>query len=186
MQRDEIILVVDRRGNHTGEYIDKNLAHTGRGKRHLAITVLLRNSRGQVLLQHRRHKIHNDIWDLTGSTHHLHKGDGNDETSAEATYRCLRREYGIVQKIPLKVVGGVNYFAKDGKNCENEHDVILIGEYNGQLKPNKSVAYKYKWVEETDFFEDINKNPAKYAPWAVIAAEILAKHFRKIKKLSRY
>lgn len=169
----QVILVSDKKGNHTGEYIDKDLAHSGRGKRHLAITVLLYNNKGQVLLQHRKHKIHSDIWDFTGSTHHLHKNGGSDETTEEATYRCLKVEYGIAEKIPLKVLGGVNYFAADGNHCENEHDIIVAGEFNGKLKPNRQVAYKHEWVNEKIFLTDISKNSKKYAPWAVLASKLL-------------
>jgi geranylgeranyl diphosphate synthase, type I len=169
----QTLLVADEQGNHTGEYISRVVAHSGNGKHHLAISVLLYNGKGQVLLQHRKHKIHNDIWDLTGSTHHLHKNNGKDETSEEATYRCLKREYGINSKVPLTIVGGINYFAADGKHCENEHDIILIGEYDGKIRPNKDVAYNHKWIDEKDFLKDIKKFPKKYAPWARLAAKKL-------------
>ncbi len=173
MQPDQTILVADKNGRHTGEYVKKEVAHTGRGKRHLAISVLLYNNKKQVLLQKRKHKIHNDIWDLTGSTHHLHRRDGTNETTEEATYRCLEQEYGIFAKIPLKVLGGINYFAADGKFCENEHDIIVAGEYSGEIKPNRDVHYDYQWVEFEDFLKDIVTNPKKYAPWALLAAKKL-------------
>ena len=99
--------------------------------------------------------------------------DGTDETSEEATYRCLKREYGITKKIPLKVLGGVKYFAADGKLCENEYDVILVGEFSGKLRPNKLVAYNYKWVEKKEFLKDISENPEKYSPWVIKAIPIL-------------
>lgn len=168
----QTIILVDENDRVLG-YASREECHTGRGKRHLAISVLLYNSRGQVLLQHRKHKIHDDIWDFTGSTHHLHRDDGTNETSEEATYRCLKREYGINEKIDLRVIGGINYYAPYGKFCENEHDIILVGEYNGRLKPNKEVAYNYKWIDEKAFLRDIEKNPKKYAPWAVLAVKQL-------------
>ncbi len=171
----QIMLVSDKKGNHTGEYIDKDLAHTGNGKRHLAITVLLYNNKGQVLLQHRKHKIHSNIWDLTGSTHHLHRSDGTNETTEEATHRCLQKEYGIFKKIPLKILGGINYFAKDGKFCEIEHDIIVTGEYSAKIKPNRDVHYGYKWVSEKVFIADVSKSPNKYAPWAVKALDLIMK-----------
>ena len=176
----QTILVADKNGKHTGEYISKEIAHTGRGKRHLAISVLLYNNKSQVLLQHRKHKIHDDIWEFTGSTHHLHRNDGTDETSEEATYRCLRREYGIAERIPLKILGGVNYFAADGKFCENEYDVILVGEFNGKLRPDEQVSYSYKWVDEKEFLKDIDENPKKYAPWAVEAIKIVKKNIKGV------
>lgn len=170
---EQIILAVDDQGNFTGEYILKNVGHTGKGKRHLAITVLLYNSKGQVLLQKRKHQIFDNIWDITGATHPLHRADGSDETLEEATWRCLEREYGIKEKMPLKNLGFFNYFAKYGEYCENEHCAILVGEYNGPLELNPEVGYEYKWMDEKEFLEDIETNPQTYTPWAVKAVKII-------------
>src|SRR3989344_1200496 len=133
---DQTILAVDDNGNFL-EYISKEAGHSGKGKRHLAIAVLLTNSEGQVLLQKRKHQIFDNIWDITGATHPLHKphpchserlaknlppswkiatspaspdprNDGKckicnednvDESLEEATWRCLRVEFGIKEKM---------------------------------------------------------------------------------------
>lgn len=173
MDEKQTILKVDENGNFTGEYVDREVAHTGEGQHHRAITVLIYNSKGEVLLQHRKHKVHNDIWDFSGSTHQLHRSYGSDESDEEATYRCLEREYGIIEKMPLKNLGGVNYFAPYGEFCENEYDVILTGEYNGELHPNVEVQYKYKWMPKDEFLTDIEENPKSYAPWAVAGLKLL-------------
>jgi isopentenyl-diphosphate Delta-isomerase len=88
----QIILACDDNGKFI-EYIPKMVGHTGDGRRHLAITVLLYNSKGEVLLQRRKHKVFDNIWDFTGSTHPLHKEDGKDESLEEATLRFLKVEY---------------------------------------------------------------------------------------------
>lgn len=168
----QTILVVDENGNFSGKYVDKWVAHTGNGVHHKAITVLIYNSKGEVLLQKRKHKVHNDIWDLTGSTHQLHRNNGTNESDEEAAHRCLEEEWGITEKVPLKNLGGVNYFAPYGDFCENEYDVILIGEYNGKVSPNKTDAYGYKWMDKNEFLKDIKNNPKKYAPWAVKAVQL--------------
>ncbi|RJP46271.1 MAG: NUDIX domain-containing protein, partial [Armatimonadetes bacterium] len=133
----QIIIVCDEEGKLTGEYIAKEKGHLGKGQRHLAITVLLFNNQGQVLLQKRKHKVFDDIWDLTGATHPLHLKNDHDETFEEATLRCLKREYGIeAEEVKnLKNLGVFNYFAecKDGLCeheaqpllCENEHCAML-------------------------------------------------------------
>lgn len=172
-QENQTILAVDQNGKFTGQYVDKWVAHTGNGVHHKAISVLLFNSKDEVLLQLRKHKVHNNIWDFTGSTHQLHRSDGTDETDEEATYRCLDREYGIKDKMALKNLGGVNYFAPYGEFCENEYDVILIGEYNGLIKPNKEVEYAHKWMVKQEFLKDIGQNPQNYAPWAVEGMKLI-------------
>lgn len=168
----QIILACDEKGNFKGEYIPKVVGHTGQGRRHLAITVLIYNSKGEVLLQKRKHKIFNNIWDLTGATHPLHKKDGSNETFEEATLRCLKREYNA-DLIPLKNMGAFNYFARYGKLCENEHCAMLVGEYNGLIKLNREVGYSCQWVPKKKFLADIKKNPQKYSPWAAKGVKIL-------------
>lgn len=172
-QPNQIILVADEAGNHTGEYIPKEVGHTGEGKHHLAISILLYNNQGQVLLQKRKHLVFNDIWDFTGSTHQLHKEDSSDETDEEAALRCLKREYNIDKVENLKNYGGVNYFAMYGEFCENEHDKILTAEYNGEVDLNSEVGYNYKWMEKQEFLKDIETNPQNYAPWAVKGTHLL-------------
>lgn len=181
----QIILACDEEGKFTGEYIPKDVGHTGSGKRHLAIAVLLENSRGGVLLQRRKHKVFDDIWDVTGATHPLHledpssakvSEDKHDETYEEATERCLKREYGInPQEVSdLRNLGTFNYFAsyKDGL-CENEHCAMLVGKYDGELNLNPEVGYNYKWMDKQEFLKDIEANPTNYSPWAIPGVQIL-------------
>lgn len=168
---DQIILACDDLGNFE-EYIEKSVGHTGSGRHHLAITVFVYNSKGEILLQKRKHKVFDNIWENTSSTHQLHKEDGSNETDEEATLRALKREYGI-SEIKLENLGGFNYFSQIGPLCENEHCKLLIGEYNGTIKFNPEVGYEIKWMDKIEFFKDIEKNPDDYCPWTIEAAKIL-------------
>lgn len=168
---DQIILACDDQGNFL-EYISKKIGHTGKGRRHLAITVLVYNKKGQVLLQKRKHKVFDNIWDFTASTHPLHQADGQDETFEQATLRALKDEYDILN-ISLEMVGEFNYFAQVGELCENEHDALLIGEYNGQIKLNPEVAYEFKWVDKQVMLKDMKENPQKYSPWSLEGLKVL-------------
>ena len=170
----QIILACDDDGNFTGEYIPKEVGHTGEGQRHLAITVLIYNNKGQVLLQKRKHLVFDDIWDFTGATHPLHKENGSDESYEEATLRCLKREYDI-DSIPLKNLGAFNYFSKYNGLCENEYCYLLIGQYDGGFKLNEEVGYGYKWMDKDEFLKDIKANLTNYSPWAVAGIPLLEK-----------
>jgi len=172
MQDGQIILACDDDGNFL-EYIPKEVGHTGKGKRHIAIAVLLYNNKGEVLLQKRKHKIFDDIWDVTGATHPLHKKDGTDETTEEATWRCLEVEYGIKKQIPLKNYGFFNYYAEYCKLCENEHCAMLVGEYNDEFNLNSKVGYGYKWIDKEEFLKEIGEPPQNYSPWAVEGVKLL-------------
>ncbi|OGE26394.1 hypothetical protein A3C26_01535 [Candidatus Daviesbacteria bacterium RIFCSPHIGHO2_02_FULL_39_12] len=170
---EQIILAVDDQGKFL-EYIPKSIGHTGLGRRHLAVTFLIFNSKGEVLLQRRKHQVFDNIWDFTASTHPLHKRDGTNETLKEAALRSLKNECNIDLSITdIKVVGEFNYFAQIGEYCENEHDFLLIGEYNGQVKLNPEVAYEYKWVSKQVLLNDMNQNPQKYTAWANEGLKVL-------------
>lgn len=168
---DQVILACDDQGKFL-EYIPKEVGHTGGGRRHLAITVLLYNSKGQVLLQKRKHKVFDNIWDFTASTHPLHTEFG-DETLEEATRRCLEVEYGVREIGEIREIGEFNYFAKVGDLCENEHDHILVGEYNGEINLNPTHGYEAKWVPQEELLADMEKNPKNYTAWAKESLEVL-------------
>lgn len=174
---EQIILAVDDQGKFL-EYIPKEVGHKGKGRRHLAIAVLLENSQGQVLLQKRKHKIFDNIWDITGATHPLHRENGTNESLVEATQRCLLEEWGI-SGVKLKEVGVFNYFAPyrsvQGDFCENEHCYLLIGQYDGDIDLNKNMGYAYRWVDKNQFLKDIASKARKFTPWAVKSVEILEK-----------
>lgn len=165
---EQIILAVDGNGRFL-EYIPKAVGHTGKGRRHLAIAVVLENSQGEVLLQKRKHQIFDNIWDITGATHPLHKTAG-DESLEEATRRCLKEEWGISSTSPrlrgIKKIGVFNYFAQYGNMCENEHCYLLAGQYDGEVNLNQEMGYEYKWQSKKEFLKDIELNPQKYTPWA--------------------
>lgn len=169
---DQTILLVDDDGNFKGEYESKIVCHTGDGKRHLAITVFIFNSSGEVLIHRRRHKVFDNFWDNTGSTHQLHNSDGSDESDEEATLRCLKREWNI-QGVKLTNLGGFNYFEKIGDLCENEYCKLLTGEYNGEVSMHPEIGYEFKWMDKKDFLLDLEKDPSRYTPWCRVAVEIL-------------
>ena len=168
----QIIIVCDEKGNPTGEYIPKDVGHTGEGRRHIGVTVLLYNKAGQLLLQRRKHQNFDNIWCFTGDTHKLHTETG-DESFEEATMRCLDFEWGIKDKIDLKNLGTFNYLEKVGSRCENENCAMMIGEYNGEIILNSETAYEYKWVEKSEFLKDFTENSKKYAPWVLGGVTIL-------------
>jgi len=172
----QIILACDEQGNFL-EYIHKEAGHTGEGRKHLAITVLLYNAKNQVLLQKRKHKRFDSLWDLTGATDLYHLENGQNENFQQATLRCLKGEYDIDNISDLKNLGGFNYFARWGNLCENEYCAMMVGEYNGEIKMDPSVGYEYKWVNKGEFLKDIKSNPQQYTPWAIEGAKILKKVF---------
>ena len=68
------LLLVDKNDNLLGKYAPKSRCHIGTGLHHRAFTIMIRNKKGEVLLQKRKHKLWDGFWDLTNS-HPLHKMD---------------------------------------------------------------------------------------------------------------
>lgn len=167
----QIILACDDNGNFE-EYIPRMVGHTGKGRRHIGITIIITNSKGQILLQKRKHKVFDNIWCFTADTHRYHLLNGKDETLEEAALRSLKEDFNILE-IELKNFGFFNYFGKDREYCENEYCATMVGEYNGEIKLNPNAGYEYKWMSKKDFIKDFEENSAKYAVWVPGAVEVL-------------
>ncbi|PJE67216.1 isopentenyl-diphosphate delta-isomerase [Candidatus Shapirobacteria bacterium CG10_big_fil_rev_8_21_14_0_10_40_9] len=168
---EQMLLLVNENDKFLGKYGLKSKCHKGKGLHHRAFTILIRNKKGEVLLQRRKHKIWDNFWDLTNS-HPLHKENSKDETYQEAVRRCLKREWGV--DFPVKKLFGFNYFAKYRNFCENEYCAFLIGEYNGKVYPNPEVIYGYRWLALDNLLKEIKIRPQEYTPWSITAIEELS------------
>jgi isopentenyldiphosphate isomerase len=169
----QLLFACDEHGRPTGEHVVRATAHIGDGQRHLAVVVILRNGRGEILLQRRKHRLFDDLWDLAGATHPLHLAGGRDESFEQAGRRCLRDEYGI-EGTPLRLEGGFTYFARDGEYCENEYCAILVGDHDGPVAVRPSAGYECRWVAPAALREEIRAGAKRFAPWALVAVERLA------------
>ncbi len=155
-------------------YAPRSLCHTGKGKRHRAFVVALYNNRGELLLQRRKHDLFSNRWDLTGASHPLRLKRRN-ESYSEAAARCVRQEFGV-GGISFRKIGAFNYFAQQGKKCENEHCAVIVGKYDGKVKPNPKVAYGYKWATFGEVLKEIRKKPKSFVKWARLGAKVLRDH----------
>jgi len=168
----DMLILVDENDKFLG-YAPKEECHTGDGKHHRAIAVFLFNKNGQILLQRRKHKRWDNVWDIAGATDALHR-DGKDETYEEAGRRCVEKEWGLA--VPLERLFSFNYFQRYGDMCENEYCMLLIGEVPDNIKYNPDVAYGQKWISLKELAKDVEKNPEAYTPWAIITVKELMKH----------
>ncbi len=161
----QMIATVDRDGNVIGK-IDKWEAHE-KGILHKALTISLIYE-NQFVVQHRRHPAFDGILDITSSSHQL-LVDNKLQTTEEAAYDCLKREWGLekTEISKLKNLGSIYYKAKDSKSIYTEHEVceILIAEVKAQPNPNLDFAYGFLLMNRQELQ---NKNSEIYkqlAPW---------------------
>jgi len=164
------LILVDKSDNFMG-YTSLDEAHLGQGKHHRAFVTIIIDPQNNIILQRRKHRIFNGLWDLTAISH-SHSINGKDENYQQASDRALKKEMGI-DHVPIEKVGGFNYQSFDGKYAENEYCAILIGYYNGKLRVNSREIYRTKRIKFEKFIKDIKKNPQIYTPWAQVAAKSL-------------
>src|SRR3989344_1349977 len=150
---EQTLILVDQNNNFLGYALRKE-CHTGKGRKHRAFVTLLFDSNNNVILQRRKHELFDNTWDLTAISHPLHI-DGRDEDFQMASNRALAKEMGI-SNVPIKKIGGFNYFAKDGEgDCENEYCAVLIGKYDGPINPNSNEGYETKKINYQQFLSEV-------------------------------
>lgn len=143
------------------------------GQKHVGITIACLDEGGRILIQHRRHRIFDKVWSLSGDTHPRKYGNRRVESLSEAAKRCARDDLGVTIKNWTKTVS-LSYSARDPRDpryCENEFLHILVAEHNGKLHMNKENVYELRSVGFAEILEgsqsDLKKQPIdrKYAPW---------------------
>lgn len=143
------------------------------GQKHAGITIACIDGRGRILIQHRRHKIFDKVWSLSGDTHPRKYGGRRVESLSEAARRCAREDLGVTIKGWTRRLS-VPYSARDPRDsryCENELLYILVAKHDGALHMSKNSAYELRWVEVAEISKDsrtdLKREPIerKYAPW---------------------
>lgn len=147
--------------------IDKWQAHKD-GILHRGFTIVIEYE-NQLVLQHRKHPVFDQVFDITVSSHQIYKGDTLQD-DIEAIYETLEREWNIkkndLHEIP-SFLGNIYYKAKDPNSIYTEHEFYHF--YRCTLKklilPNFDFAYGFTLVKKSEI---TNKRNALYpllAPW---------------------
>jgi isopentenyl-diphosphate delta-isomerase len=132
-----------------------------RGLKHRAISVLVRNSEGEFLLQRRNPaKYHSGgLW-TNACCSHPYPG----ESVAAAARRRLAQEMGI--DCPLEPLFVLHYHTpvSDGL-IENEVVHVFGAHYDGPVKPDPAEASEWKWIAYADLARDMRARPQAYTIW---------------------
>jgi isopentenyldiphosphate isomerase len=143
------------------------------GRRHIGITIALVDDAGRILIAHRRHRIFDRVWTLSGDTHPYRYGWGNAEVITVAARRCAKEDLGIETKGWRNALA-VSYSARDPRDpryCENELLSLMVTKYDGPVYMNEKNVYELLWAELPEISKesaaDLQKEPVerKYAPW---------------------
>jgi len=164
---DELIDILDSKGNPTGSRLMKSEAHAN-GLWHYSVHVWIFNSRGEVLLQKRAMSKDTfpGLWDIS-SAGHVSAG----ETPNEAAVRELGEELGIKAKtgdLKRAMVRELESEPRPGLH-NNEHVHVYFLKFEGDaksLKIQKKELEEVKFILLDEFEADLKDKEKKkaYAP----------------------
>ncbi len=153
------VILVDKNDSEIGQ-MEKLEAHQ-KGLLHRAFSILLMNSKGEMLIQKRAlHKYHSGgLWSNACCSHPT----GNDTPENEARKRLIE-EMGI--DTPLRFQYSFIYnVALDNNLIEHELDYVFLGTYDDDPIINKEEAMDWKFIGIKTLEEDMKKNPNNYSYW---------------------
>jgi len=155
----EHVILVDEHDNEVGT-MEKLEAHQ-KGVLHRAFSVLLFNTKGEVLLQKRaKSKYHSGgLWTNTCCSHPL-----PGESIHNATRRKLNQEMGIDLQ-PEFVYKFIYNASLDKDLIEHELDHVFIGTYDGKPNINTDEVEDWKYIDVASLRMDMKKNPDHYTAW---------------------
>lgn len=155
---EDIVLVdLDDRPLGTGTKLDVHR----RGLTHRAISVLLSDSAGRLLLQQRAHgKYHSGgLWTNTCCSH-----PGPGEDVAVAARRRLFEEMGIACE--LAFLFRTHYRAAFANGLiEDEVVHVFGGRFDGAPVPDPAEAAGWRWIEPVALRADMARQPEAYSAW---------------------
>lgn len=162
---EEQVILVDNCDRPIG-VMEKMQAHR-EGVLHRAFSIFVTNAQGDLLLQRRaRSKYHSGgLWTNTCCSH-----PRPEETTDVAARRRLQEEMGF--SCDLREIFSFIYRAElDNELIEHEFDRVLIGEFNGEPRPNPQEAEDFRWISIEALSTDIVAHPDRYTSWLKICFE---------------
>ncbi len=170
----ENVILVDTHDNPIGQ-MEKMEAHL-KGELHRALSILVFNSKGDLLLQQRAFsKYHTPgLWSNTACSH-----PRPGEDSVEAATRRLGEEMGFTTTLSNSF--DFTYKAHfDNGLIEHEYDHVFFGFFDGEPSLNPEEANDFKWVKPVDLMEDMRSTPDKYTVWFRIIMEKIGERFPEL------
>ncbi|MBN2892869.1 MAG: isopentenyl-diphosphate Delta-isomerase [Bacteroidales bacterium] len=175
----EKVILVDKKDNEIGT-VDKMEAHV-QGLLHRAVSVLIFNTKGEMLLQQRAFdKYHSGgLWTNATCTH-----PRKNESNIDAAKRRLVEEMGISAELEEKFIFKYKAFL-DNDLIEHELDHVFFGVTDKFPVLNSEEAVNFKYISYLELITDIEQNPDLYTVWfKIIMKEGEKEIFKMNNKLS--
>jgi len=170
----ENVILVDTHDTPVGQ-MEKMEAHR-KGELHRALSILVFNSNGEILLQQRAFsKYHTPgLWSNTACSH-----PRPGEESLEAATRRLNEEMGFTTAL----TNSFDFIYKahfDNGLTEHEYDHVFFGTFDGVPVINQEEANDYKWMKPAVLMEDMRSAPDVYTVWFRIIMEKMEERFPEL------
>jgi isopentenyl-diphosphate Delta-isomerase len=170
----ENVILVDATDHAVGQ-MEKMEAHL-KGELHRALSVLIFNSRGEIMLQQRAFtKYHTPgLWSNTCCSH-----PRPGEESLPAASRRLIEEMGF--SVPLTKAFDFVYRAGfDNHLIEHEFDHVYFGTFDGHPVINPEEAHAYRWVSPAQLLEEMQADATSFTVWFRIIVDKMLAHFPEL------
>jgi isopentenyl-diphosphate delta-isomerase len=155
----EQVILVDENDNAIGT-MEKMEAHR-KGLLHRAFSILVFNSKGELLLQKRsRKKYHSGgLWTNTCCSH-----PRPDEDIQNAMRRKIKQEMGIdvTPKFSHKFIYRIDL---GNELTEHEYDHVYVGRYDGEPQINHDEVDEWRFESLSSLRIAIEKNPQDFTYW---------------------
>ncbi|NOT76753.1 MAG: isopentenyl-diphosphate Delta-isomerase [Cyclobacteriaceae bacterium] len=140
--------------------MEKLEAHS-KGLLHRAFSILIFNSKGEILMQKRASsKYHSGgLWTNACCSHPLPK-----ESMTDATARKLKQEMGI-ELFPEFAFKFIYKAELENNLTEHELDYVFIGRYDGKPEINLKEVEDWRYMPMEDLYKDLELNPQNYTVW---------------------
>ena len=168
---DQLILV-----NSQDEAIgtaDKLLCHDGEGILHRAFSILLFNTKGELLLQQRASakRLWGGFWSNTCCSH-----PREGENMADASVRRLWEELGI--KAKLHFLYKFEYHAQFGdEGAEHELCWVYVGISDDEPSPNANEVSDWRYLSMDDLECELAMQTDAYTPWFKMEWQVIKQQY---------
>jgi isopentenyl-diphosphate Delta-isomerase len=158
----QFVILVDEHDTQIG--IEEKIAAHKKALLHRAFSILIYNSKGEMLLQQRAlDKYHaGGLWSNTCCSH-----PKPAESLEDATQRRLQEELGFHCEITKQTHFIYNLPVGNGLT-EHEYLHVYSGTYEGDLQLNPAEVADTRWITETDLQKETSEHPELFTPWFLL------------------
>ncbi|MFW5973379.1 MAG: isopentenyl-diphosphate Delta-isomerase [Bacteroidota bacterium] len=157
--KEECVVLVDENDRAIGTHEKLDVHRLG--LLHRAVSILVFNSRSEMLLQRRSDdKYHSGgLWSNACCTH-----PRPGEQTATAAVRRLKEEMGI-QCVLTRRSKLVYRAAVSPELVEHEFDHVFTGTYGGVPEPDPAEVCDWRWVSAAQLDREMQRSPEQFTVW---------------------